>query len=50
MNIIQRRVQAGVTAWKRVDGITWGRKMILKLRVFECWAVSANIDGMGTLV
>ena len=49
---IQRRVQAGAAAWRRVEGIMWDRKLKkqLKGKVLEACAVPACIYGLGTLV
>ena len=48
---IQRRVQAGATAWRRVEGIMWGRKLKKQLKgeVLETCVVPACIYGLGTL-
>ena len=42
---IQRRVQAGAAAWRRVEGIMWDRKLKkqLKGKVFETCVVPACI-------
>ena len=48
---IQRRVQAGAAAWRRVEGVTWDRKLKkqLKAKVLEGCVVPAFIYGLGTL-
>ena len=48
---IQRRVQAGAAAWRRVEGIMWDRKLKkqLKGKVLEACVVPACIYGLGTL-
>ena len=48
---IQRRVQAGAAAWRRVEGIMWDRKLKkqLKGKVLETRVVPACIYGLGTL-
>ena len=48
---IQRRVQAGEAAWRRVEGIMWDRKLKkqLKGKVLEACVVAACIYGLGTL-
>ena len=48
---IQRRVQAGAAAWRRVEGIMWNRKLKkqLKGKVFETCVVLACIYGLGIL-
>ena len=48
---IQRRVQAGAAAWKRVEGVVWDRKLKkqLKGKVLETCVVPACIYGSGTL-
>ena len=48
---IQRRVQAGAAAWRRVEGIMWDRKLEkqLKRKVLEACVVQACIYGLGTL-
>ena len=33
---IQRRVQAGAAAWRRVEGIMWDRKLKKQLKE-KCW-------------
>ena len=44
---IQRRVQAGAAAWRRVEGIMWDRKLKkqLKGKVLEACVVLACIYG-----
>ena len=48
---IQRRVQAGAAAWRRVEGIMWDRRLEkqLKGKVLEACLVPACIYGLGTL-
>ena len=48
---IQRRVQAGAAAMKRVEGIMWDRKLKkqLKGKVLEACVVPVCIYGLGTL-
>ena len=48
---IQRRVQAGAAAWRRVEGFMWDRKLKkqLKGKVLEACVVTACIYGLGTL-
>ena len=48
---IQRRVEAGAAAWRRVEGIMWDRKLKkqLKGKVLEACVVPACIYGLGTL-
>ena len=48
---IQRRVQAGAAAWRRVEGIMWDRKLKkqLKGKVLEACVVTAYTYGLGTL-
>ena len=48
---IQRTVQAGAAAWRRVEGIMWDRKLnkLLKGKVLEACVVPACIYGLGTL-
>ena len=48
---IQRRLQAGAAAWKRVEGIMWDRKLKKQLKgaVLETCVVPACIYGLGTL-
>ena len=48
---IQRRVEAGASAWRRVEGVMWDRKLKkqLKGKVLEACVVPACIYGLGTL-
>ena len=48
---IQRRVQAGAAAWRRVEGIMWDRKLKkqLKGKVLEACVVPACVYRLGTL-
>ena len=48
---IQRRVQVGAAAWRRVEGIMWDRKLKkqLKGKLLEACVVPACIYGLGTL-
>ena len=50
-NEIQRRVQAGAAAWRRVEGIVWDRKLKkqLKGKVLEACMVPVCIYGLRTL-
>ena len=48
---IQRKVQAGAAAWRRVKGILWDRKLKkqLKGKVLEACVVPACLYALGTL-
>ena len=48
---IQRSVQAGAAAWRRVEGIMWDRKLKKQLqrKVLEACVVPGCIYGLGTL-
>ena len=48
---IQRRVQAGAAAWRRVEGIMWDRKLKkqLKVNMLEACVVQACVYELGTL-
>ena len=48
---IQRRLQAGAAAWRRVEGIMWDRKLKkqLKGKVLETCLVPTCINVLGTL-